>query len=289
MILQGDCRLVLPTLPAASVDCVVTSPPYWALRDYGSAAQLGQESTPTAYVEALADIFDDVKRVLAPRGTVWLNLGDCYAYAKGGAQGRTGQAANRTRAKAGVRVIPQSKLVEGLKAKDLCGIPWRAALALQQRGWYLRSSIIWAKTNPTPESVRDRPTQAYEYVFLLTPNAKYFYDADAVREESVTYGRAGTAPHRNARNVWTMASQPSKEAHFASMPPALVARCIQAGCPVGGMVLDPFLGTGTTGSVAAALGRRWTGIELNPAYVAIAARRTAVAHVNPPQPHKPTP
>ena len=264
----GDCREVLDTLPEQSVHCCVTSPPYWGLRDYGHDDQLGLESTPEQYVENMVDVCRKVRRVLRDDGTLWLNLGDCYG-----------------------------------ASKQLVGIPWRVAFALQADGWYLRSDIIWAKPNPMPESVTDRPTKAHEYVFLLSKSPRYFYDADAVREgwadercgapggtkpaERNVGGRtdgltrpsqAWTAPDgrtgRNRRTVWTVPTAPFPGAHFACFPPKLIEPCIMAGAPLGGMVLDPFLGSGTTGMVAEALGRQWFGIELNPDYEPLIRERT---------------
>jgi|SRR5271166_969234 len=267
--LSGDCRAILPTLPADSFDCIVTSPPYWGLRDYGVEDQIGLEPTLDAYVETLVNVGDDLWRVLKPEGTFWLNLGDSYA-----ANGNTAHSARK-------KSVPY-----GLKPKDLCGVPWRVAFALQSRGWWLRSAIVWHKKNPMPEPVTDRPTSAYEMVFLLTKSERYFYDADAIAEAAVhpgvristAYGNAGTGrgsttdcganakETRNARNVWTISSQPFSGSHFATMPPDLAERCIKAGCPKSGTVLDPFGGAGTTGLVADRLGRSATLIELNPAY-----------------------
>jgi DNA modification methylase len=257
-LLKGDCRELLPRLPAASVHCVVTSPPYWGLRDYGVAGQLGLEPTPEAYVATMVGVFHEVRRVLRDDGTLWLNMGDSYA---GGKCGRdddgpadllrraaiyeTGTRKATAKGANGVdRAVP-----DGLKPKDLVGIPWRLAFALQADGWFLRADIIWAKPNPMPESVTDRPTKAHEYVFLLSKSARYFYDADAVREPfaGVPYkGRDNgailngdradrgrtigmTTAARNLRSVWTLATEPTPEAHFATFPTALASRCIQAG------------------------------------------------------------
>jgi DNA modification methylase len=306
-LLEGDCRELLPRLPAASVHCVVTSPPYWSLRDYGVAGQLGLEPTPEAYVTAMVGVFREVRRVLRDDGTLWLNMGDSYA--SGDALGRndadrnfTGGGGNHAGSgnpgRQGIFVRRTS-----LKLKDLVGMPWRLAFALQADGWFLRADIIWAKPNPMPESVTDRPTKAHEYVFLISKSARYFFDADAVREpaeygrrsafrstgyenrRSFTNSRGESAPvtvggndpdaGRNLRSVWTLATEPTPEAHFATFPTALASRCILAGSRMGDTVLDPFAGTGTVGAVAEQLGRHSVLIELSPAYVRLADRRTA--------------
>ena len=351
-LIQGDAAEVLRTLPDASVQTCVTSPPYWGLRDYGTGRweggdpahghdtrlarggrggsgtnaketaqvdrvaeqecscgasridpQVGLESTPEEYVETLVGVFREVRRVLRDDGTLWLNLGDSYAAGGKGGGGsfmaERKDAAWQSRSKVnGWRPPPA-----GLKPKDLVGIPWRVAFALQADGWYLRSDIIWAKPNPMPESVTDRPTKSHEYVFLLSKSARYFYDADAIREPharlweannggSISTGRmvaAGGAmgdmashpkgyplPNpkgANSRTVWNMNTQPFSEAHFAVFPQALPERCIKAGSRKGDTVLDPFCGAGTTGLVADKLGRDFIGIELNPEYVDMARRR----------------
>ena len=297
-IIVGDVRETLPTLPDASVQCCVTSPPYFGLRDYGHAGQIGLEPTPDEYVAQMVAVFREVRRVLREDGTLWLNLGDSYA-AQGGAHGgrednQRGVGAKRLHMEgAGDQMARRAP--SGVKPKDLLGIPWRVAFALQSDGWYLRSDIIWHKPNPMPESVTDRPTKAHEYVFLLTKSARYYYDAAAIAEQSeqpdrVRSDRIGGASHherqqhsegglflgaqvRNARSVWPIATQPFKGAHFATMPPALAERCIKAGTKVGDMVLDPFGGAGTTGLVADRLGRDATLIECNPTYAALARER----------------
>jgi DNA modification methylase len=277
MILTGDARALLPTLAAASVDCCVTSPPYWGLRDYGVDGQIGLEPTPDDYVAALVEVFRQVRRVLRADGTLWLNLGDTYA---GGKIGRA----------------------DGLKPKDLCGIPWRVAFALQADGWYLRSDIIWAKPNPMPESVTDRPTKAHEYVFLLSKQERYYYDADAIAERCITSdtrtwipanggnhddagvtlrhdggrqggGQLGNPDTRNKRTVWTFATLPTPDAHFATYPIELPEICIRAGSRENGTVLDPFAGSGTTGLACVKTNRKFVGIELNPEYLTICERR----------------
>ena len=263
-IYRADARN-LP-IPDNSIDCVVTSPPYWGLRDYGVPDAIGQELTPEMYLSNIVTVFREVWRVLKPTGTAWLNLGDSYV------------------------------------EKGLVGIPWRVAFALQADGWYLRSDIIWSKPNPMPESVTDRPTKAHEYVFLLTKSPRYYYDADAIREPASNAGAvislgeksfakrqalgANISPsgnglsdiytvpgHRNKRTVWEIPTQPYPEAHFAVYPEKLVEPCILAGCPQEGVVLDPFVGSGTTLAVAQKLGRRAIGTDLNPVYLELAAKR----------------
>ena len=299
-IRQGDCRELLREMPAGSVRCCVTSPPYWGLRDYGHAGQLGLERTPEEYVSRMVEVFSEVRRVLADDGTLWANLGDSYA-AGGRGGGMEGERGEKQRSNQGALLGPK-KAPEGLKPKDLVGIPWRIAFALQADGWWLRSDIIWAKPNPMPESVTDRPTKAHEYLFLLAKAERYYYDAAAIAEPSVDppgvsrggalarFGRdekliAANAHRgdkiptsngsRNRRSVWTIATQPFTEAHFAVMPEALVEPCILAGSAPGDLVLDPFAGSGTVGVVALRHGRRFIGIELNPEYVTMARRRVA--------------
>ena len=345
-ILIGDALTQLRTLQDDSIDCIVTSPPYWGLRDYGHADQIGLEPTPEAFVLAMVEVFRELRRVLKARGTCWMNLGDSYA----GARQAPGQCDSRRRDNT---VIPRSDMrVSGLKCKDLVGMPWRVALALQADGWYLRQDIIWSKPNPMPESATDRCTKAHEYLFLLSKSERYHFDAAAIREPRTSDEDAngfrggayiGDATHdnsvggrrtevgnkrvpsgwdtgpgahrglvgnyksgnlerkprpgipgdsrhqqgsvpwvdtdgkRNRRSVWTIATQPCKEAHFATFPEALVLPCILAGCPEGGLVLDPFTGSGTTGIVALKSFRRFLGIEINPSYAAMAARRIRAA------------
>ncbi|MDA9207052.1 site-specific DNA-methyltransferase [Crocinitomicaceae bacterium] len=301
---EGNCLDILPTMQAGSVNCCVTSPPYFGLRDYGNDEQIGLEETPEAFVESMVNVFSEVKRVLADDGTLWLNLGDSYASGGGKSQPQPDASGGLSNKKLGTRGKQGSSasyggfqrpntLGNGLKPKDLIGIPWRVAFALQQDGWYLRQDIIWSKPNPMPESVTDRCTKAHEYIFLLSKKAKYYYDADAVREDATTKyngggckGRVGEEGWkrrtenedmcRNKRSVWTVATQPYSVAHFATFPPDLIKPCILAGCPVGGTVLDPFGGSGTTGMVALELGRNAELIELNPDYVEIIKGRTNV-------------
>lgn len=362
-IIEGDCRDVLRTLPDESVHCVVTSPPYFGLRDYGVTGQMGLEGTPDKFVAGMVAVFRECRRVLRDDGTLWLNIGDSYA-GTGGQSPQMG-ALFKGRARQRENICTSARIqADGCKAKDLIGIPWMLAFALRADGWYLRQDIIWSKPNPMPESVRDRCTKAHEYLFLLSKSPRYYFDAEAIAEpiapssiarlaqdvdtqqgsdrvpgktngamKSVgprfggskygddeseqsrtksgnvwtgqrkgnrksfrgggvnTQGRSfdndakpcndsvGNVPNerelRNKRSVWSIATQPFKEAHFATFPPALVEPCILAGCPEGGTVLDPFGGAGTTGLVANRLQRDAVLIELNPEYAAIAQRRIA--------------
>ena len=290
-IYEGDAIERLSELPRESMQCVVTSPPYWGLRDYGVGGQFGLEKTPEEYTEKMVQVFREVKRVLKDDGTLWLNLGDSY-----NGSGGAGGDYNKGGLKEGQPKYGR-KFTNNLKPKDLIGIPWRVAFALQADGWYLRQDIIWHKPNPMPESVTDRCTKAHEYIFLLTKSAKYFYDADAISEQSkypdddrksrtkthqkyagkgqhntVAYGSA-TYETRNKRSVWRITTKPYKEAHFAVFPEELPTLCIKAGSKEGDVVLDPFFGSGTTGWVAQRLGRKWVGIELNPEYIKIASTR----------------
>ena len=312
MILQANAMKI--PLADESVDMCVTSPPYWGLRDYSVANQLGLESTPEEYVENMVQVFREVWRVLKPEGTLWLNLGDSY-----NGSGGAGGDYNDGGLKEGQPKY-KGRNVSHLKPKDLVGIPWRVAFALQADGWWLRSDIIWHKPNPMPESVTDRPTKAHEYVFLLTKSARYYYDADAVREPlseislsqvklankgafientnakktynvqgSGNFGEKGPgAAHRgaamnpagrNRRTVWTVTTAPYKGAHFATYPPKLIEPCILAGCPAGGIVLDPFFGSGTTGEVAIKHGRRFVGLDLSMEYIRLAKKRTSNINV----------
>ena len=281
MIRQGDVRDVLPTLEAGSVQCVITSPPYWGLRDYGVDNQIGLEPTPEEYVQTMVEVFREVKRVLRDDGTVWLNLGDSYA---GSGKGQMG---DRTSANINNKQSTNKGSSTGglptdyghMKPKDLIGIPWRVAFALQADGWYLRSDIIWAKGvsfcpdysgSVMPESVTDRPTKSHEYLFLLTKSARYYYDAEAVREDATGCGES-----RNLRSVWTINPQPYSEAHFATFPTTLVEPCVKAGSKKGDTVLDLFAGSGTVGLVAGKLGREFIGVELNPDYIRLAKDRIA--------------
>jgi DNA modification methylase len=298
-VITGDVRQSLRSLPEASVQTCVTSPPYWGLRDYGMPGQLGLEPTPDAYVAAMVDVFDEVWRVLKEDGTLWLNLGDSYASDTKGSGGPC-VLAGAGNAMTEARYTKPRKVDHGLKQKDLVGIPWRVAFALQADGWYLRSDIIWSKPNPMPESVTDRPTKAHEYLFLMSKSERYFYDAAAITEAS-TIGagavrrvgadvtgrtdRKDEGRHtvndgtRNKRTVWAVATQPYPEAHFATFPEALIEPCILAGSRIGDTVLDPFNGSGTTGAVSIRHQRNYIGVELNPAYVELA--RTRIGAVSP--------
>lgn len=268
LIYAGDTRQVLKNIGDEMIDTVVTSPPYFNLRDYGVEGQIGLEPSPNEYIEELKNVFSDVRRVLVPHGSLWLNVGDSYS-----------------------------------PNKNLMGIPWRLAFALQDDGWWLRSDVIWHKTNALPSSVKDRPTTSHEYLFLLTKQPKYYFDADAIREPAewarwgkqtttkkdatgLSHGSSGAFPDRtkeeiqakfgktrNCRSVWSIPTKPFKGAHFATMPPALVERCLKATAPKGGTVLDPFMGAGTTLVVAKQMGLDAVGIELNSEYVAITEDR----------------
>lgn len=306
-ILVGDVRERLAEMESDSVHCVVTSPPYWGLRDYGVPRQMGLEPTLAEHIAALVGVFDEVRRVLRPDGTLWLNYGDCYAGSWSGSSMRPEGGSQRP-GSPGFQPLDQryaaraGAVPEGLKPKDLCMVGNRLAIALQDAGWWVRSEIIWAKPNPMPESVTDRPTVAHDKIWLLTKSARYFYDAEAVREgvtgnahprrkdgqtlpaegETGTFNpRIGTFDRqedlardsRNLRTVWTISTTPYPGAHFATFPPALAETCIKAGCPEGGIVLDTFAGSGTTGMVADRLGRRSILIELNPTYAEMAAKR----------------
>lgn len=321
-IINSDCILGLKNLPDESVDCCVTSPPYFGLRDYGHEGQIGLEETPDAFVAKMVEVFTEVKRVLKKEGTLWLNLGDSYA---------TGTTASRQPGNNGLGLKEGAKAArdinrigtpEGCKTKDLIGIPWMVAFALRSSGWYLRQDIIWHKPNPMPESVTDRCTKAHEYIFLLSKSAKYYYNHEAIKQplgeaslqrlsqnieaqkgsdrvpgktngrmkavgkikgnvESAFLGNAPTNYYRcgesedgaNKRSVWTVTTKPFSEAHFATFPEDLIVDCIKAGCPVNGLVLDPFMGAGTTALVASKLDRNFIGFELNPEYIEIAKKR----------------
>jgi len=334
-LLTGDCRTVLKSMPDESVNCCVTSPPYWGLRNYGHPDQIGQESTPEEYVESLRGVFVEVRRVLRKDGTCWLNLGDSYCSTAPGTMGDIMGNLGLGDPAAGARQNCRPNTPQGLKPKDLCMIPARVALALQADGWYLRSDIIWQKKNCMPESVTDRPTRSHEYLFLLSKSERYHYDHEAIKEPCIydlekRIGQPnfdnqgggekdsgdGNRSHRkvlvnlkkredkqrghsrrhdgfndrwdkmeredqctgmrNKRDVWTVAPANYPDAHFATYPPDLIKPCILAGCPAGGLVLDPFGGSGTTGMVAIELGRKAILIELNAEYAKLCAQRCAI-------------
>lgn len=260
-IVVGDALAVLRDLPDRTFRCCVTSPPYWGLRDYGIPQQIGAEGDLGEYVANIVSVFREVRRTLADDGTLWLNLGDSYT-----SGGRTWRALDRKNPARAMGYRPDTP--EGLKPKDLVGVPWRVAFALQADGWYLRSDIIWHKPNCQPESVKDRPTRAHEYLFLLSKSEQYYYDHAAIRERA-----NGEKTYRNRRTVWSINTEAFPEAHFATFPPTLVAPCILAGSRERDLVLDPFFGSGTVGEVCMGLGRSFMGIELNPDYARIAIRR----------------
>ncbi len=332
LLIQADARHI--PLKDGTVHCCVTSPPYWNLRDYGVSGQIGLEKTPEEYVAKMVQVFREVWRVLRDDGTLWLNLGDSYA----GSWKNQGRKPERGTQRAIHGPMIQSfeghpapehnagVVPPGLKAKDMVGVPWRVAFALQADGWYLRSDIIYSKPSPMPESVPDRPTKAHEYLFLMAKSGRYYYDAKAIEEPMTSssirrlqqpnfdqqtggpkdYGATGVNPNRSARRtvvnlkdrmpepqvgqtpeqyaaltgrnrrtVWTIHSEPYSGAHFAVMPTKLVEPCVLAGCPSGGIVLDPFAGSGTVGEVSSTLGRRSVLLDLSPAYIDLMKKRTA--------------
>lgn len=313
-IIQGDALEVLKTLESESIDCVITSPPYWNLRDYGVEGQLGLEKTPEEYVAKVVEVFKEVMQVLKNDGTLWLSLGDTYSTISGGME----QLKKQGKETPQYGSIPYASGYDGvgqegkklLREKNLVGIPWRVAFALQANGWYLRQDIIWAKPNPMPESVTDRCTKSHEYIFLMSKGTKYYFNSEAIKEKLTESSIIRTKTSfivntviskrknfdkyvptinpntaektrqkmiergtRNKRSVWTVTAKPFKEAHFATFPEALIAPMVMAGCPKEGIVLDPFMGAGTTAVVAKKLGRRYLGIELNPVYIKIAEDR----------------
>ena len=290
IIFYEDCRLGLRNLPDSSIDCCITSPPYFGLRDYGVSGQIGLEETPEAYIAQLVEIFAEVKRILKPKGTLWLVIGDSYA---GSGRGKSNVNKKGIQPKASyVGDFIKPYRLEGYKNKDLIGIPWMLAFALRKHGWYLRQDIIWHKPNPMPESIKDRCTKSHEHIFLLTKSAKYYFDCEAIQTDTMgtahdktkRKGRktqpttfingirlsGGYFPKANKRDVWTVCTAPEKEAHFACFPQALIVDCIKAGCPTDGIILDPFMGSGTTAIVARKLNRKYVGFELNPKYMKIA-------------------
>jgi len=307
----GDALTVLKTLPSESVNCCVTSPPYFGLRDYGMEGQIGAETTPAAFVSALVAVFEEVRRVLTADGTCWLNLGDSYS-SQGGGQVVNTINSNRIGGSDSQNSGKSRKAAEDLPPKNLMMIPARVAIALQDAGWILRAEIVWSKPSCMPESVTDRVTRSHEMIYMLTKSERYFYDAEAIKEKSmeasgwakqrqkgvntwkyndtpdrisatcqkIDSSTIGVVGVRNARSVWTISSQPFKEAHFACFPEELPRRCILAGSPVDGLILDPFTGSGTTGAVALRHGRRFVGVELNPCYAEMAHRRICKETLN---------
>jgi len=298
----GDCREIMRRwhMLGFKVQTCVTSPPYFGLRDYGHPDQLGLEKTPDEYVASMVEVFRCVRDVLADDGTLWLNIGDSYN-AHPGQRKTTDKAGEKQQSVRGAQAAP-SRSVDGLKPKDLIGIPWMLAFALRADGWYLRQDIIWHKPNPMPESVRDRCTKAHEYIFLLSKSERYYFDSEAMAEPAIHAGKTVTLGEkslskgqanganvaksgnalvdsvvvkdtRNRRSVWTVATRPYKGAHFATFPPKLIEPCILAGAPAGGIVLDPFMGSGTTAQVALEHGRQYMGCELNPEYGALQQER----------------
>lgn len=254
VIIEGDVHLGLARLPSESVQCVVTSPPYWGLRDYGITGQLGLEPSLAGFIQGLTAVFQEVRRVLKPDGILWLNIGD--GYTSGNRGWRAPDKKNPNRA-----MSTRPETPAGLKDKDLLGIPWRLAFALQDTGWYLRSDVIWHKPNVMPESVKDRPTRSHEYLFMFTKSDHYRYDHEAVRE------LASNGSTRNRRSVWSINTCSSGSSHIAPFPQSLVEPCVLASSAPNEFVLDPFFGSGTVGLVAQRLGRKYIGIELNPLYV----------------------
>jgi len=265
LIVVGDSREVLRHIPGNTVRCCVTSPPYWSLRDYDIPGQIGLEAELADYFASLVAVFEEVRRVLTPDGTLWLNIGDSYT-----SGGRTWRAPDKKNPVRAMNVRPPTP--DGLKPKDLIGVPWRLAFALQAAGWYLRADIVWNKPNCQPESVKDRPTRCHEMLFLFSKSEQYHYDPTAVRGPN----------DRNLRTVWDINTLAYKEAHFATFPPPLVERCLALGSKKGDLILDPFLGSGTTGKGALEMGRRFLGVELNPEYVEIALRRVSGSGVSRP-------
>lgn len=255
-LIQGDARRVLAQMPKGVFQTCITSPPYWSLRNYGIDGQIGLEMSLADFIDSLVDVFEEVRRTLRDDGTFWLNIGDSYT-----SGGRTWRAPDKKNPVRAMSVRPPTP--KGLKPKELIGVPWRLAFALQDAGWYLRSETIWYKPDCQPESVKDRPTRSHEHVFLLTKSEDYYYDNQAER------GPNG----RNLRTVWDINTQAYKGAHFAVFPPALIEPCVKLTTRPGDLVLDPFIGSGTAGLVALKHARRFVGVELNPEYVGLARRR----------------
>jgi len=296
----GDCRTTMRQWAADGIKAqtCVTSPPYYGLRDYGHEGQIGLEETPEEYIAAMVEVFRCVWDVLEDNGTLWLNIGDSYYNYRPGQGQRQGKQSIASQKFSEVEVCHKRGLkLDGLKEKDLIGIPWMLAFALRADGWYLRQDIIWHKPNPMPESVQDRCTKAHEYIFLMSKSQKYHYDHEAIKDpvkqdwgtRDRTDGKyhnegSGLQPHSgleksyemaNKRSVWTVNTKPYAGAHFAVFPSDLIEPCILAGAPVGGIVLDPFMGSGTTAQVAQNLGRQYLGCELNPEYETLQNKRLA--------------
>lgn len=307
IIINKDCLEALKKLPDESVNCCVTSPPYYGLRDYGIDNQIGREETPEKYIERLTEIFSELYRVLKKDGTLWLNIADSYCgtgskgslrepiksldfMGRGGATecadfgGETDEGAKRSLRRRDPKnpmgrngqKVSLTLNVEGCKHKDLIGIPWLLAFALRSDGWYLRSDIIWQKRNAMPENVKDRPTRSYEHIFLFTKSKKYYYDALSIAEPANNRKirrKRGFTGLRNCRDVWVINTVPYRGEHYAAFPPLLAQRCILAGCPENGIVIDPFFGSGTTGLAAAENGRNYIGIEIKPENCQLAKER----------------
>ena len=288
-ILFGDCRETLSAFLPQSARMCVTSPPYYGLRDYGGEEQqIGQEQTPEEFVDQLVSVFREVRNVLTDDGTCWVNIGDSYYnYRPGKGQSYPKQSVSKTKQDLPDKCNKRGNKLQGLKEKDLIGIPWLFAFAMRKDGWYLRQDIIWHKPNPMPESVKDRCTKAHEYIFLFSKNKKYFYDNEAIKEPATDWGTRdrskgkykvndyGQTPHsgltksyptKNKRSVWSVTKKPYKGAHFAVYPPDLIEPCILAGSEKGDIILDPFMGSGTTAMVAKSLGRDYIGCELHEDY-----------------------
>ncbi len=317
-IYLGDALATLRTMQSDSVQCAVTSPPYFRLRDYGVPGQIGLENSPRAYIRKLVRVFEEVRRVLKPDGVMWLNLGDCYAQTGCGGIGdkSTLRGSSRSQNHARIPSVNRTRVVEGFKRKDLMGMPWRVALALQEKGWYLRCDVIWEKPSAMPESVTDRPNRVHEYLFLLTKSGKYKFNHEAIKEDAKPesagrYQRAVGGEYkglsvprpqarvntfhlarvngegyqvpekRNRRSIWRVAAEPIPFEHFAPFPTGLVRPCILAGDEIGDVVLDPFMGSGTTGLVALELGCDFQGIELSEMFFQMAGERLRKAAIQP--------
>ena len=292
-ILFGDCKETLCAFLPESARTCITSPPYYGLRNYGDEDnQIGQEESPEEYVQNLVEVFREVRKILTDDGTLWLNMGDSYYnYRPGKGQGLVKQTVSNTKQDLPDKCARRGNKLDGLKEKDLIGIPWMVAFALRADGWYLRQDIIWHKPNPMPESVKDRCTKSHEYIFLLTKNKKYYYDHEAIKEKAVGERWGGNKPinmnntkdtnnqfsgltrprkmvydKRNKRSVWKVTNRPYRGTHFAVFPPELITDCIKAGSQEGDIVLDPFMGSGTTAMVAKSLGRNYIGCELHEDY-----------------------